>query len=1111
MPWHDTKDALGIFDYLYSNYLYAGELARWMVYGVYGVDASPYYVTYMSPPSYLLFFIGRIFGVSDTLFLFSATVCVEQLLFLLGLYLVGKRLFRERLTVFCICLTGLGTVMWHSQIFFSFRLYYLLPLEIYFLLQLREEGRGCFGWLAGIAAILGPQGTPPYFCVLWAFIVTALAIPLFWGSFRSLRGMWQLSASNIIAAVLFVVVALSFIGTLWRCLDNMAIFSPGRQGEPGGISLSSFLTYGGRDLSQMLTALLMPSANTDPDAGWLGVSHYLGLVGMGCLPLALRRLSNWPRRAILIAALALFALSQGGILASLAYCFPGMQIYRHIGYVGGALKLFLLLTAGFGLDALIRAVKEGSVAKYANRRVILLALLALILFVDLNLGGEPWAKVMEAFKLGPGHFASALGEVAIYPLLRAGLVMAFVWGIWWSFRAGAAAEPRSTRLLLALLTMCVAGDCVLFKIQMFRSVHLASQAIAFPAVEPRFSVSYMDKIPAASGPKFDAWKNTPGNDNQMSISSLLQWDPPSPRYRVDWFPHNVSLVLDAAGTGGHDTAIALFGPARSRLRVLTKAIGYATDREALQAIKAGGLPDSTVVLSGPGGENLPAASSEAGPFSGSVALRSFSANALSLTVSNAGRGPAWLVYGDSFCPGWHAAINGQSVPVLKADTAFKALRLRPGVNDVELYYYNGLRFFALRLFACAAGAAAALALGCLLWIALKEPLDDGVTFKVLIAALAIALFGACAWRYVIIGALESKAKQGDPRARFQLIQRYLSGEGVSVNPTNVLRWVFQAAEQGLADAQYQLGMLYVEGEGVTKDFAASAAWFRKAAAQGNAEAQYKLGWLYDNGLGVKPDAAEAANWYQRAAEQGYGPAQNGLGVICCNVKKDYAEAAKWFRKAAGQGSAPAENSLGVLYLNGAGVSRDAGQAYQWFRRSAGQSLAEAQNNLGGLYLNGVGVGRDSGEALKWFERAARQGLAEAQNNCGLVCFDQKRFQESAQWFRKAARQGHAGAQYDLAQMYERGVFYPQDLDEASIWYSRAARQGYGPAELALGKLYHEGKDIGVDNIAAYKWLKLAQLQGVAGAEGELARCAAAMSKEQISAAEAEVNQRDKPK
>ena len=46
----------------------------------------------------------------------------------------------------------------------------------------------------------------------------------------------------------------------------------------------------------------------------------------------------------------------------------------------------------------------------------------------------------------------------------------------------------------------------------------------------------------------------------------------------------------------------------------------------------------------------------------------------------------------------------------------------------------------------------------------------------------------------------------------------------------------------------------------------------------------------------------------------------------------------------------------------------------------------------------------------------------------------------------------------------------------------------------------------VDNNEAYKWLKLAQLQGTPDANKALTNCAAAMSGEQVTAAENELKE-----
>ena len=122
MPGHDTRYTLGIFDYFYGNFLFTGQLAHWMAYGLYGGDATGYHAIFMSGTSYLGLFLGRLFALGDSLYLFAITLCLEQLLLLLGLYLLSRRLFADRFTVFCVCLTGVCTAMWQLQNILEFQI-----------------------------------------------------------------------------------------------------------------------------------------------------------------------------------------------------------------------------------------------------------------------------------------------------------------------------------------------------------------------------------------------------------------------------------------------------------------------------------------------------------------------------------------------------------------------------------------------------------------------------------------------------------------------------------------------------------------------------------------------------------------------------------------------------------------------------------------------------------------------------------------------------------------------------------------------------------------------------------------------------------------------------
>ena len=82
------------------------------------------------------------------------------------------------------------------------------------------------------------------------------------------------------------------------------------------------------------------------------------------------------------------------------------------------------------------------------------------------------------------------------------------------------------------------------------------------------------------------------------------------------------------------------------------------------------------------------------------------------------------------------------------------------------------------------------------------------------------------------------------------------------------------------------------------------AWVFRAAELGRAEAKFDLAYMYWRGVGVPQDAAEALKWYRDAAEQGHVLSQLELGERLSlghppfKVLMDKAEGEKWLLRAA---------------------------------------------------------------------------------------------------------------------------------------------------------------------------------------------------------------------
>jgi len=170
--------------------------------------------------------------------------------------------------------------------------------------------------------------------------------------------------------------------------------------------------------------------------------------------------------------------------------------------------------------------------------------------------------------------------------------------------------------------------------------------------------------------------------------------------------------------------------------------------------------------------------------------------------------------------------------------------------------------------------------------------------------------------------LKEVAYAGDVAAQVRLGVIYLTGDGVTKDDAEAIKWLRKAAEQNNAVAERYLAEMYFKGRGVAADNDEAAKWLREAAEQGDAESEYNLGVLYTQGQGVPRNLKDAANWMRKAAEQNLAAGQTGLGVAYENgdgVQPDAFEARSWYQKAVDQNYVPAMEHLAELLA----TSRDA--------------------------------------------------------------------------------------------------------------------------------------------------------------------------------------------
>ena len=122
-------------------------------------------------------------------------------------------------------------------------------------------------------------------------------------------------------------------------------------------------------------------------------------------------------------------------------------------------------------------------------------------------------------------------------------------------------------------------------------------------------------------------------------------------------------------------------------------------------------------------------------------------------------------------------------------------------------------------------------------------------------------------RIIFFDTLHASAEKGDAEAQFLLGSHYFSGEHITENKTEAIKWYRKAADQGHADAQVHLAAGYIMGAGVAQNMAEGQRWLRKAAEQGHEQAALLLKGLAEKANTQQQQAAALAALLAAAQQQ----------------------------------------------------------------------------------------------------------------------------------------------------------------------------------------------------------------------------------------------------
>ncbi len=441
-------------------------------------------------------------------------------------------------------------------------------------------------------------------------------------------------------------------------------------------------------------AAFWPLADWPRGTYWGEDQWFLLNLFLGALPCALALLGGilGPRRAnpFAVGALLFISLSLGRHFAPAAWLLhevPPFSFFRYPAkyFVGAALCLAVL--AAFGVDAAGRLARRVSPSL---RR-------AAVAFVGMGVAIAACGPVVRHLTLRESAEAGAP-----WVPFTLGLAVLVVLALPASF-----ARPRRVRhglATLAVLELAVAH--LLLGIPSYTPAEKLLRPFALrPFLPSPFEGRISADIEGPEEPAQDGVTNTlehsldrltPNRFVEEALPALEGYGAPEPRYSARFHLAGERSVYDLAGV----THYVRHGPppfedlelvhraedgttlSRSKTALprafLVQQARLATDDWSLDAVLDEDQPFRDIALLA-SGEPLDRPACE-----GTVRTVSRGAQHLDLDVGACDE--SYLVVTDSYYPGWHATMDGQDVPIHRADHALRAVRVPKGAHRIRFEY-----------------------------------------------------------------------------------------------------------------------------------------------------------------------------------------------------------------------------------------------------------------------------------------------------------------------------------------------------------------------------------------------------------------------------------------
>jgi len=702
-----------------------GEIPQWSPLMTHGSMAMLGYITSNGILQNILLLSGNLFKDVNFLPLFYAGIFLDELLLLIGIWLLGRRSFDSPFTLFFVTLSIMGSCIWIVQPWWNFHIYYAIPLILYFIHIFLDSGKWRYYLLAGNLLFMQCLGSLPYFLPVISLVIFLYFLFYFifnyqdtWQKIKIIKFGWSFLITTALIIISFA--ALQVIMTVG--MDQVVNYNALRNSD-GTTTLDGFLTYG-RIFSWRAWLELL-----------LGISPFLDYnlyIGILCVPFILLGLilnSNKQNFHFLLTIIVLLFFSMGTFVSVLFYyCWPMMKFFRHLALVSPIIKVFLCFMAGFGFDAVFF-----NKSRWENR-IIVKSSLALSSLLMLGISLLLWILshnyefcVYFLKNMAPAgtetlpFFTTIFDKDIIIPLLNHTTLFALT--TFTLFFIMSFVNQKNYLFIAVLILALHCADIYGFK---FSEIKLKT----IPLNDELFKIVDFQPAPYSQRRDMSFWNNNPRAELlkilpiqepgvlYSTTNSFVFKDEISNQFRIDFwllpfdnymraywgqFNHDLSIKPLSLSFGsrlefpqGHPAALKISGVTEDKIQFFSEADIVSSDDAIASLITAPKYKGDIIFLSrldnyketgsvGPSalsGINLSSDKRLRFPYQ----VRQFNANNLEITTNIENFESAWLLYSDVWHPLWRATVNGKEIPVFKANLAYKAVKLSKGFNKVHFYF-----------------------------------------------------------------------------------------------------------------------------------------------------------------------------------------------------------------------------------------------------------------------------------------------------------------------------------------------------------------------------------------------------------------------------------------